>query len=315
MRGVKRYKFGLLGTITYDVITAESGAVYEGLGGILYQAATLCALGQEVRLYANLGQELAPAVERAIQRWKSLRTSGIHKVAGPGNKVFLHYPLRGERVEILNSLVPPLNPENVLRDLSELDMLIMVINSGYDIELEDWRKIVRRAECPLWFDVHSLALSRVLKTPRMYVPLGMWREWMEGVSYLQANLKEVASMLGNPQQDPTEEMLRNFLRSAFTLDVRAVFVTLGKEGVLVSTPSEIKRIAPRRVGRVVDTTGCGDAFGAATARELAGGSNPFLAAAFGTELASEAVGVTGIEETFSLVSRWRVKGDERKENT
>ena len=47
-------RFGLIGTITYDVITIEGKTIHEGLGGILYQAAVLCGLGCEVNLYTNL---------------------------------------------------------------------------------------------------------------------------------------------------------------------------------------------------------------------------------------------------------------------
>ena len=35
-----RRKFALLGTITYDRIRSQSGFLWQGLGGVLYQAAT-----------------------------------------------------------------------------------------------------------------------------------------------------------------------------------------------------------------------------------------------------------------------------------
>ena len=62
-------KFGLIGTITHDVITLESGQSFEGIGGVLYQAAVLCGLGREVFLYTNLGEELEPEVPPFPRRW------------------------------------------------------------------------------------------------------------------------------------------------------------------------------------------------------------------------------------------------------
>ena len=61
MKGKSRIeKLGLIGTVTYDIITSEAGSAFEGIGGVLYQAAVLCGLGKHVSLYANLGDELAP---------------------------------------------------------------------------------------------------------------------------------------------------------------------------------------------------------------------------------------------------------------
>ncbi len=94
-----RTHFGLIGTITHDVITFDSGRSIKGIGGILYQAAVLCGLREDVFLYTNLGEELAADVEEKIRSWSTLRRDGINRVPGPGNQVHLHYPERGERIE------------------------------------------------------------------------------------------------------------------------------------------------------------------------------------------------------------------------
>jgi sugar/nucleoside kinase (ribokinase family) len=305
--GEKSERFGLIGTITYDVITTAAGQVFRGLGGILYQAAALCGLGKEAVLYTHLGRNLAPDVTKITSQWPNCHAQGIRTVPGPGNSVFLHYPEKGERIEILESHVPPLSPRCIIRELYQLGMLVLVINSGLDIKLEDWRKIVRRAACPIWFDVHSLALSLNLHTPRHYRPLPEWKSWADGVTYLQANLKEVASMLGDPNIRPSREELHHFGRSAFKIGVESVFITLGKEGALVLTPEGSKKMDVAGVRRVVDTTGCGDVFCAGTAVKLASGAAPMEAAAYGLNLASEASQVSGVEETYALVRSGRAK--------
>jgi len=292
--------FGLIGTVTHDFITFDSGQSFEGLGGVLYQAAVLCGLGKEVFLCTNLGEELVKDVERMTRDWTTLHKEGIRLVPGPGNKVYLHYPAQGERVEVLKSVVPPLESSRLLKKITEFGMLIMVVNSGFDLELSDWRKIVKAASCPVWLDIHSLLLSRELNIRRKYLTLAEWRDWVKGVSFVQANAKEVGTMLGQPDRVISEADIARFAAMAFRSGAKAVFVTLGKEGVIVLTREKSEKIKSFTMEKVVDTTGCGDVFGAAAAAKLGEGEDPFASASFGLELATKAVSVKGIEETYLL---------------
>jgi hypothetical protein len=301
MSGTARPLFAIMGTIGYDVITHEGGEGNAGVGGILYQAAGLCGLGLEVALFANVGEAYEPEVRAITDCWPACHTEGLRSTPGAGNRVFLHYPAGGERVEILRSHVPPLDPERIIDGLSGCRLLISVINSGFDIEIDGWRRVVAGVACPIWFDIHSLALTRVVGETRRYRPLPEWPEWVRGVTYLQANIKEVASMLGDPDRLPGPEELIGFGRTAIGLGVQAVFFTMGKDGAMVMTRDVARRIGCREAGRVVDTTGCGDIFCAGAAALLAAGSSPEEAAAFGVELASEAVGVAGVLGTYELV--------------
>lgn len=296
---------GLIGSITYDEITYASGELITGLGGVLYQAAVLCGLGEEVFLYAHLSEELADKAEKTVENWPTLHKEGILAVSGPGNEVHLHYPKEGERIETLKSVVEPLDPSPVLENLDQMAMLILVINSGLDIQLPDWQRIVRAAQCPVWVDIHSLFLTKWLGVPRKYSYLPEWKNWVEGISYLQANVKEVASMLGHPQAIPSESELIQFGETVFDLGVKAVFLTLGKEGVLALKPGESLKVAADQAESVVDTTGCGDVFCGGTVVKLASGDDAFAAARFGVELATKAAGVKGVAETFKLASEYK----------
>jgi len=294
---------GLIGTITYDVIRSDSGEVFAGLGGILYQAAVCSALAKTVFLFTNIGEGIVDRVKKAVSLWPSLRWAGIQPVPGPGNRVLLHYPEKGERREILESVVPPLDPDKVIQNLDQLRMLILVFNSGFDIALDNWRRIVGASSCPLWLDVHSLVLSRELNVPRTYISSISWENWAEGVTYLQANKTELACLMGQAGKELAEEGIKRFGQRAFDLGLRGVFVTLGRDGVWVLTPLRAQRIVPSHSGEVVDTTGCGDVFCAVTANELSRGIDPFSAAEAGVEVAAQATAVKGVEETFTLVSR------------
>jgi len=308
---------GLIGTITSDIITAEDGpgAAREGavaagartfhtIGGILYQAAALSGLGVPAALFSHCGEAIRPDVEAIIGDWQTLDRSGLAFVPGPGNRVVLRYTERSrEREEVLESVVPPLDPEPVLRALPGLDFLMMVFNSGFDISLPDWRKIVSKAACPIWFDIHSLALEPRVGAHRNYRALPDWPEWVKGVTYLQANRQEVGCLMGHPERWADEGEIRDFFRRAIAAGVRAIFMTMGKDGVLAATLEEIRRVPAPVASEVVDATGCGDVFAAASVDGLLRGEPEFQAAAAGVGLATQAVAVSGLRETFSLASR------------
>lgn len=296
-----RMEIGLTGTVTYDVITSDEGPVYRGLGGILYQAAVLSALGKSVLLFTNLGKYLASRFEMASRHWSTLQKEGIQYTPGAGNCVHLHYPQKGERREILKSVVPPLDPQRVIQSLDRLHMLVSVFNSGFDIELPDWRRIVDAAECPVWLDLHSLVLSKELNILRRYLSRFPWESWAKGVSYVQMNRVELGCLVDSVEAELSEEEIRRFAQSAFDLGLLAVFITLGRDGVWVLTPGSSRLIVPSNSDRVEDTTGCGDVFCAATVKQLADGADPFVAAETGVEFASRATAVKGVEETFMLV--------------
>lgn len=296
---------GLIGTVTYDRITFMSGAPLQGLGGVLYQAAVLSGLEKRTVLYTNLGQELEPEVTALIQDWTSLELGAVRIVVGPGNQVHLHYPEQGERVEVLESVVPPLNPEPVMADRARLDFLVAVLNSGFDIELTSWKKLTFPAEFPIWLDIHSLALSPILKSPRHYRPLPEWKSWVAGITYLQANTIEIACMLGDPRKPCTEADQEELGEAAFALGVKALFVTAGQKGVRVLTPDRSWWVSTQSADAVADTTGCGDVFCAGTVAKLSEGSDLHSAAAFGVRLATAAVEIAGIGDTFRLASSWK----------
>ena len=297
-------RFGLIGTITSDHIMVDDRPAIHGLGGILYQAAVLCGQGEEVHLFANCGEVSRCAVEETVARWSTLRRDGLTFVPGPGNQVHLRYAERlKEREEVLASAVPPLNAAPILASLPGIDALLMVFNSGFEFERADWRRIVtaaRNRTCPIWLDVHSFVLARHVGAHRDYVAVPDWRDWMAGVTYLQANRQEVASLRGHPERWPSADEIADFAAEAFAVGIRTVLVTMGKDGVLVLTEDGPRRISAPTAGRVVDTTGCGDVFAAATLRLLIRGAPLFEAAAAGVVLASNAVGLIGIEETYRL---------------
>jgi len=298
---------GLFGTITFDRIIIEKGSSFSNVGGILYHTSVLLGLGFEIKVYSNLGIEISDKVFRVIEKWGSFDRTGIKLIPGKGNQVTLYYPSEGEREEILHSVVPPYDPEIILRDKNKLKGFMAVFNSGYDLTFEDWRKIVNGLDCPIWLDIHSLALERKIGEKRNYRVFTEWTDWVKGVTYFQANQKEVASMLGKPDCIPSIKEIVKVAKQAFLYGIKNVFVTLGKEGVLVISPKQSFKITPIQVNRVIDTTGCGDVFAAATMAKLIEGEETYQATRFGIELASKSVLLAGPSEIYDFARKYIMK--------
>lgn len=299
-------RFGLIGTITYDVITIEGKTIHEGLGGILYQAAVMCGLGYEVNLYTNLGRELEKEVQELTKEWRTLNKEGINIVSGPGNRVFLDYRSGRERIEVLKSVVPPISPDRILKDFPQLDFLVMVLNSGFDMESEEWEHVKKNTTCPIWLDIHSLPLEKKIGSPRECVSVRDWKDWVEGIDYLQANRAEVTALLGCPGKNPDLTELESFGVMVFKLGVKAVFITLGEEGVLLMDEKGSRSIGAIEGNSVVDSTGCGDVFCGGAAVYLSEGRDSFESAVYGMRIASAAVSMCGVSPIFKrIISSFR----------
>ncbi|MFO7979867.1 MAG: PfkB family carbohydrate kinase [Candidatus Aminicenantes bacterium] len=296
---------GLLGSITHDVITLPSGKIFKGLGGILYPASVLCGLDKNVTLMTHLAEELVPSVLSVLKGWSTINFNGVKRVPGPGNRVKLYYSEQEERQEIMESVGPPLEAEKILNKLPDINFLVLLMISGMDITLRDWNKVKEKAACPLWMDIHSLALSPEVGEFRKYSPITNWRDWVRGVDYVQANRKEAASMMGCHDKNPSEEEFSIFGESVLKQGVRAFFITLGKDGLLVVTPQGAKKMKPEGSNKVVDTTGCGDVFCGAAVSQLLEGKDIMDAVGFGLELATRAVERSGIRETFEMTQEFK----------
>ncbi|MBN1273413.1 MAG: hypothetical protein JXB26_14185 [Candidatus Aminicenantes bacterium] len=305
----QREVFGLIGTITQDRIKQASGRSFKGWGGILYQAAVFSGLGCGVRLFSKIGKKEVLPLAQTFQNWPRLDICGLRKVDGPSNQVRLNYPPEGERIEILESVVPPQKAHEVFEHMAGVNLLMLVMNSGFDISLGEWKKIVNQVSCPVWIDIHSLVLSRVFNIPRLYRSFTEWREWASGSDFLQANRKEAACMMGSPDKTPSHGDICRLSREALETGVKAFFITLGTEGVWTAVEGRMEYIPPPKAKKAVDTTGCGDVFGAATAVHLLEKGDPFSAAVFGMEKAADAAVVAGVEAVHKIFKKGSVHAE------
>lgn len=116
----------------------------------------------------------------------------------------------------------------------------------------------------------SIAAARRQSTltvadPHPSSPLG----WFAGCTVVKFNREEAAARLGYPLRDRVEAALGARALRQLLGETEYVVVTLGADGAVWDGLGESGWAPPRRVSRVVDVTGAGDAFTAALAVWLA----------------------------------------------
>lgn len=155
--------------------------------------------------------------------------------------------------------------------------------------------LVISLEVPLDVAVHAMRIAREESTrvllnpaPAANLPVAV----LDDVDYLTPNLTEAALLAGLTGGEASPGTIIERLRS---LTSAHIALTLGSDGVLVSTPGRPTRhvpaVAPRRV---VDTTGAGDAFTAALAVAICAGAEFLDAVTWAAAAGSHAVASAGV---------------------
>ncbi len=268
-----RQTIAVLGTLTRDTTVYADGRRTENLGGLLYTLSTLAHLSAgKIRILpvANVGQDLASAVERALQL-PGVDTALVRRVPVANNHVYLTYRDAETRDEVLVGLVPPVDLAHALAAL-QADHFLVNLTSGLDVELATLQALRRQFHGTIQLDIHSLTLGfaadglRVLRRPED------WRQWVRCADWVQMNETE-ARLLGDGAEPEA------FAARLLDLGPRVVLVTLAAHGVFACWEEagvrQSLRLAAAHRWPAPFPTGCGDVFGAAFAyARLAGASTP-----------------------------------------
>ena len=125
------------------------------------------------------------------------------------------------------------------------------------------------------------------------------RSFLPHVDYFFPSYDEASVITG--ESDP-EQIVKALLDAGAP---GPVGVKLGAGGCLVSWRGTTKRIPARKVRRVVDTTGAGDAFLAGFVAGLLSGADPFAAAKLGNAVAASSLSAVGASTAIRPVNEYR----------
>jgi sugar/nucleoside kinase (ribokinase family) len=304
----------VVGTVNLDSIVTADGARYESLGGILYNCVVLGHLlegtGIRVRLCARLGAEHREEAARLLADVPAVDPSGLIADTGGTNVSHLDYSQGPERVEWVESRVPPLVPKDLAGIESARAILVNMI-SGRDLTPATVRVFRECSSALFLLDVQALVRSE--DKPRRTRAVVGWQEWCPLFDVVRGNTLEIKYLCDSP--DSFSEALRRILEAG----AGEVLATRGAAGSLRATLEEervdgersqggrqrdgrlrIEEIPAVRCKRPLDPTGCGDAYlaGVCAARVL--GLAPDVAPHLGSYVASRVVALRGLAELAAL---------------
>lgn len=302
-------KIAVIGHLCLDSIRHSDGTVTESYGGIYFTLATLAHLlpeGDTIVPVFGIGRnEYQPFIDH-LGGFPAVDTSALYRMPGPTNSVTLSYRSNGDRVEVSKNIPDPI-PWQRIQDVCDADLILVNMISGFDITLETLDEIrmkTRDRQTPVFFDVHSLTLGIRHNAERFHRPVELWRRWLFMLHTVQMNAEEAAVLA--PERYDEE----NLVKQALALNTEALCITRGADGytLFLSEKKRIKRsdIDAVPVEKAVDSTGCGDVFGAAYCARLLHGGDIAASAEYAGQVASIKAGIAGSAD-LSGIERFRIE--------
>ncbi len=309
----------VIGHPCLDEIHTAGGKVVTSWGGIIYAIAALD--------FASSGTDVIHPVfpickddERAfrdfIARFRHVDASGVYPVDGPTNRVRLFYPdgdEHGARQEHCECVLPEIDFERLREPMQENDLVLVNMVSGFELSLDTIRQIYKAGHrhTPIYLDVHAMALGDLVPDgARRFKRVVDWREWLQCVNFVQLNEREAKYFGRSPKA------IADF--AAIDRRVEAIIITRGSQGstILIRDGNDLPAvndtfsridIPPVSLGPALDSTGCGDVFGAAFMASYAWKRNPVIAAQFGNfagAAKSLASGIDGLETLRTYIQQY-----------
>lgn len=310
-------RLGILGTLVWDRIhpppgsPGAGGEPHEDWGGITYSLEAFAALRSAGWRCLPIAKVGADVFDRAVERVSGLAgvetLDALVEVAEPNNRVDLHYSDSADRCERLRGGVPGWTWDELAGFVAECDALYVNFVAGWELDLSSARRMRQEFDGPVFCDVHSLLLGTDRTGMRVRRELDEWPEWRACFDLIQGNRDEIRIVTGGIE-DPLEGV-----RSLVGSGVEAAFSTLGPDGVAWAAPSDSQwlrassngagtaadsvtaRVAGRPPGMptVVDTTGCGDVWGAACFTSLLSGQRLPAAVQLANRFGAATAGLRG----------------------
>jgi len=293
-------KLAVIGHLARDIFhfrgpgDDDSERTVESYGGIFHSVSTLAnLLSPSDTIYPVFGiseKEYDLCLER-LQRYENVEKKGLFKLKGGPNQVHYFKGPFGTRTECSKDIAPPI-PFSRIKPFLDVDGVLINMASGFDITLETLDEIrmqIREERIPIHFDFHMLTRGVDQNHNRFPRPLTDWRRWCFMMSSVQMSEEEAAGLSAERYDEPT------LINQLMPLMVNALLITRGERGATL-VHQEHKKLFRHEVPAPttlppVDSTGCGDVYGAAFIAEYLE-SHDFL------KSASSAGRAAAIKSTF-----------------
>ncbi len=232
---------------------SNPGRVAMSLGGVGRNLAhNLALLGLPTHFLTALGDDMtAQRVEWSCQEL-GIDVSRALRVPGGSSSTYLFLTDERGEMELAVSdmdVYDAITPQYLERNLEFLNGAELVV-ADTNLPVPALAFLARRLTSPLYVDPVSTA--KAAKLPDI----------LDGIHTLKPNRLEAELLSGMPIRD--EVTLQLAAGALLDKGVKEVFISLGAEGALAANSQRIVHLPPIS-GRIVNATGCGDAFTAALA--------------------------------------------------
>ncbi|MFC8866719.1 ribokinase [Streptomyces sp. NPDC057148] len=264
-----------------ETVLGTDLAVHPGGKGA-NQAVAAARMGARTALLARVGDDDYGRLLLDSQRAAGVDTVGVLVGGAPTGVALITVDPSGDNSIVVSPGANGRLAPGDVRAAASLFHASRVVSTQLEVPLETVVEVVR-----------SLAPgSRFVLNPSPPLPLP--REVLDACDPLIVNEHEAKVILGDARvSDRPEDWARILLAKG----PRSVVVTLGAEGALVASGSEVSRVPSVKV-EAVDTTGAGDAFTAALAWRLGTGASLAEAAAYAAQVGAAAVTRAGAQASY-----------------
>ena len=314
-------RVGVIGTLVWDTIRGIPGKPeLEDWGGIAYSLAALegtLPKSWEVVPLLKVGSDFAEPALEYLESFTCLDVAaGVDIVHTPNNRVTLRYSSDGRRLEQLTGGVPGWTWAELRPHMPRLDALYVNFISGFEMTLDDARRLPQEFGGATYADLHSLFLGVDTTGQRFLRPLPSGGGWAECFDSVQMNEDEFSVFAGEVE-DPWE-----WARHVVGGLPKAVVVTLGQDGAAAvvssaarkdvaewgaerGTPAgefaEVLTVTAKPAIDGVDPTGCGDVWGASFFGNLLKGEDLIVSMECANQMAKRNVNCQGSSALLSVL--------------
>lgn len=256
---------GVIGSFVSDLIEPYGGPPTRSLGGIYYTLtylATVFERGWVIRPLAMVGSDIFDQVCARLAVHRHIDLSLLRREERSNTQVRLTYVTENERQEMTTEPMTPL-PWEAVQELLGCDVILVNFITGAELTPECFSRLSQEASGLIYEDYHSLAWARDAQGRRFLRKNPHWRKWLTCADVTQMNEHEASSLLGHelPLSDGAlEELAHQVLQGRGKI----LLVTKAEKGAFVAEKTSnglrTRSVPAVRVERVVDPTGCGDAF-------------------------------------------------------
>ena len=268
-------KIAILGPIPKDHIVTHQGEEIQKWGCVTHPVIALSTLGVgqlQVVPVAHVRKGDQKAVKEVFKGYRGINLAHITSKLDQGDIISLKFVDQNNRLERQTGFMDPITSADLTR-LTDCKAFVFIPISDYEVSLDALMFLKKKSKGTIIFDAHGPTTACLANGERQRKFWVDRDQWLPYIDVLKMNLEEAQTSWfkkeyeGNDfalSEEPDRVKLREFARHCLKLGVECVYVTVDSRGCLAYFKKggrlQEHMVPAIKVGKVIDTTGCGDSF-------------------------------------------------------